>query len=393
MLVVITAITSYWLPYTKVLSSEAIHAFFYHCGDEGMPFADTHMMGLCSVDESGIWTPNLDLSVCYMVLAAGLLRYSQMCITFGCGVPCGLFVPSLYTGAAVGRIVGHLAIWFFPMIGINGVTPHPGIYSMVGAAAVLGGVTRVTISLVVIMFELTSGLQLIVPFMVAVLISKAVGDCFTGGVYDVAIMLRGYPYLHEPDDLTFETRACDIMDTELECFFSSEARSAKELLQVCNDCKHKGRPVLHSPGDRRLLGYVTIKAIQDKLEELLAHKDPFFKESTMCSFTKDGRNDKANLWCIVDVNVITVVPETPCAQVHNIFRQLGDNLILVTRFGDLEGMITKKGFVHALEAHGHMKHDPAVEGHDDFAPVAAFDGNNNTPLLTRDPSRGKTHCV
>jgi chloride channel 3/4/5 len=279
------------------------------------------------------------------------------------------------------------------MIGINGVTPHPGIYSMVGAAAVLGGVTRVTISLVVIMFELTSGLQLIVPFMVAVLISKAVGDCFTGGVYDVAIMLRGYPYLHEPDDLTFETRACDIMDTELECFFSSEARSAKELLQVCNDCKHKGRPVLHSPGDRRLLGYVTINAIRDKLEELLADKDPFFKESTMCSFAKDGRNVKANLWCIVDVNVITVVPETPCAQVHNIFRQLGDNLILVTRFGDLEGMITKKGFVHALEAHGHMKHDPAVEGHDDLAPIAAFEDNSTTPLLTRGPSRGKTHCV
>lgn len=37
---------------------------------------------------------------------------------------------------------------------------RPGIYAMVGAASVLGGVCRVTISLVVIMFELTGGLYL-----------------------------------------------------------------------------------------------------------------------------------------------------------------------------------------------------------------------------------------
>ena len=47
---------------------------------------------------------------------------------------------------------------------------------MIGAAAALGGVTRMTVSLVVIMFELTGGLSYIVPIMVAVLVSKWVGD-------------------------------------------------------------------------------------------------------------------------------------------------------------------------------------------------------------------------
>lgn len=45
----------------------------------------------------------------------------------------------------------------------------PGLYAMVGAAAVLGGVTRMTVSLVVIMFELTGSLQFIVPTMAAVM--------------------------------------------------------------------------------------------------------------------------------------------------------------------------------------------------------------------------------
>ena len=68
-------------------------------------------------------------------------------------------------------------------------SPHeycvtPGLYAMIGAAAALGGVTRMIVSLVVIMFELTGGLTYIVPIMVAVLISKWVGDAFVkDGMY------------------------------------------------------------------------------------------------------------------------------------------------------------------------------------------------------------------
>lgn len=52
----------------------------------------------------------------------------------------------------------------------------PGLYAVIGAAAVMGGVTRITISMVVIMVEVTGGLQYIVPLMAAVMTSKWVGD-------------------------------------------------------------------------------------------------------------------------------------------------------------------------------------------------------------------------
>merc|ERR1719163_2739932 len=93
---------------------------------------------------------------------------------------------------------------------------HPGMYAMLGAAGVLGGVCRVTISLVVIMFELTGGLQLIVPFMVVCMLAKWVGDYFTIGIYDYIIIVRKYPFLHEPDEVTYHSTAHDVMDECLE---------------------------------------------------------------------------------------------------------------------------------------------------------------------------------
>lgn len=50
-----------------------------------------------------------------------------------------------------------------------------------------GGVTRMTVSLVVIMFELTGGLEYIVPLMAATMTSKWVADAFgREGIYEVS---------------------------------------------------------------------------------------------------------------------------------------------------------------------------------------------------------------
>jgi hypothetical protein len=52
----------------------------------------------------------------------------------------------------------------------------PGLYAMVGAAATLLGVTRTTVSLAVIMFELTDTLTYTMPVMLGVLVAKTVAD-------------------------------------------------------------------------------------------------------------------------------------------------------------------------------------------------------------------------
>jgi len=59
---------------------------------------------------------------------------------------------------------------------------------MVGAAAALSGVTRTTVSLAVIMFELTDTLTYAGPVMLAVLVAKTVADALEPkGIYDLVI--------------------------------------------------------------------------------------------------------------------------------------------------------------------------------------------------------------
>ena len=106
-------------------------------------------------------------------------------ITFGCKVPSGVIIPALDAGALFGRMVGQL---------IPGISP--GIFAMIGAAAFLAGVSRMTVSLAVIMFELTGEVNFIPPFMVAILTAKWIADAISAdGVYDLSQHLLGHPFL------------------------------------------------------------------------------------------------------------------------------------------------------------------------------------------------------
>ena len=73
---------------------------------------------------------------------------------------------------------------------------YPGFYAVIGASAMLSGVTRMTVSLVVIVFELTGALSHVLPIMLAVMVAKWTADAFgREGVYGLWIAMRAYPWL------------------------------------------------------------------------------------------------------------------------------------------------------------------------------------------------------
>lgn len=108
--------------------------------------------------------------------AATILRILLVIISYGCKVPAGIFVPSMAIGASFGRLVGILvqALYeafpdseFFASCEPDVPCITPGTYAFLGAGAALSGIMHITISVVVIMFELTGALTYILPTMVS----------------------------------------------------------------------------------------------------------------------------------------------------------------------------------------------------------------------------------
>lgn len=123
-----------------------------------------------------------------------------------------------------------------------------------------GGVTRMTVSLVVIVFELTGGLEYIVPLMAAVMTSKWVGDAFgREGIYEAHIRLNGYPFLDAKEEFTHTTLAADVMrprrsDPPL-AVLTQDNMTVEDIENLINETSYNGFPVIMSKESQRLVGF------------------------------------------------------------------------------------------------------------------------------------------
>lgn len=115
-------------------------------------------------------------SMVFSLAMATILRIFLVIISYGCKVPAGIFVPSMAIGASFGRMIGILVqalqqsfpdSAFFSACEPDVPCITPGTYAFLGAAAALSGIMHLTISVTVMMFELTGALTYILPTMVS----------------------------------------------------------------------------------------------------------------------------------------------------------------------------------------------------------------------------------
>lgn len=173
-----------------------------------------------------------------------VLYFLSAVFLYGIAVPSGLFVPGMLIGGGIGRFVGE-CIYLLP--GATGVRSDPGVYATIGAAAMLGGITRMTMSLAVILVELTNDIDLLLPVMLTIGISKQVGDLFTRSVYDIHIGLQGVPMLeerldHVPTEMQGALNAKSVMTQNVVCVSYTE--TATRLAAVLNTTTHHAFPIV-----------------------------------------------------------------------------------------------------------------------------------------------------
>ena len=170
-----------------------------------------------------------------------VVYFAIACWTYGLSISGGVFIPCLLIGAAGGRLVAIGALRVFAGVGISWVVP--GKFALAGAAAMLGGVVRMTISLTVILIEATGNITFGLPIMVTLITAKWVGDYFNEGLYDIHIRLNSVPLLSwEPVAMPRVVYASEVMSTPVVTFRTQE--NVGHLIDTLRQEVHNGFPVV-----------------------------------------------------------------------------------------------------------------------------------------------------
>ncbi len=107
------------------------------------------------------------------VMAVKLLATT---LSNACGFVGGGFAPALFLGAVLGNVYGQL-------LGEGGLhlpVAEPPAYAMVGMAAVLAGSARAPITSLLLLFELTRDIRIVLPLMAAAGLSAALVERWQG---------------------------------------------------------------------------------------------------------------------------------------------------------------------------------------------------------------------
>ncbi|XP_047334028.1 chloride channel protein CLC-d-like [Impatiens glandulifera] len=295
-----------------------------------------------------------------------VMFYSLAVVTFGTAVPAGQFVPGIMIGSTYGRLVGMFVVSFYKKLNIE-----EGTYALLGAASFLGGSMRMTVSLCVIMVEITNNLKLLPLIMLVLLISKTVGDAFNEGLYEEQAHLKGIPLLESrPKYQMRYIKAKDACGSQRVVYFPCIVRVA-DIVSILKSNNHNGFPVIDHKrnGETLVIGLM----LRSHLLVLLQSKvdfqhGPYQSESrggslpirhNLSEFVKpvsskgitieeillspDDLEMYIDLAPFVNSSPYVVPEDMSLTKVYNLFRQLGlRHVFVVPRASHVVGMITRK---------------------------------------------------
>lgn len=184
-----------------------------------------------------------------LALTAFVVQFGLTLIAYGSGAPGGLFAPSLVMGAALGNLVG---LGQAQLLGAG----LPTTYAFVGMGAFFGAVSRVPVTGIVIIFEITQDFNLVLPLMISSVVAYLTAEQINqSSIYDLLLQQQGIQLQNASpsaqrmlDALTAE----DIMQRQVETLPSDLSLDAAR--KIFSRSHHRGFPVLE---DRRLVGILS----------------------------------------------------------------------------------------------------------------------------------------
>lgn len=362
-LAVLSAMIGYFNRFLRIDMTESLEILFKECEGGG--------------DYSGLCQSSSQWRMVNSLLLATIIRTFLIVLSYGCKVPAGIFVPSMAVGAVFGRMVGIIvkAMYlanpeasYFASCAPDQPCITPGTYAFLGAAAALGGITRITVTVVVIMFELTGALTYILPTMIVLLFTKAVSDFFGGGgMSDQMIKFNGFPFLEKEDkeagDASYLEPIVNVMKRDI-VVMRADGMKTQEIEEILQTTSYRGFPVVKGARDNTILGFIRKSELGYALDKIRMTRGS--SADVICTFRQSSSNDvrpgnstapetradHVDLGRHVDQTSLNVSPQLPLEIVMQMFRRMGPRVILVAQEGQLLGLVTVKDV---------LRHEAAVE--------------------------------
>lgn len=208
----------------------------------------------------------------YLMLFLIALKVIATSITIGSGGSGGVFAPSLFLGACLGGAVGMVVHTLFPTL-----TASPGAYALVGMGAVASGAMHAPITSILIIFELTNDYRIILPLMIACIISVLITTRLKkDSIYTLKLSRRGINLFQGQEvNVLHSLQVSKVMKTKFEQI--SPDTPFRKLIDLTVSSPHSNFFVVNEKS--QLIGVVSIHDIRrilydsDTLESVLVASD------------------------------------------------------------------------------------------------------------------------
>lgn len=229
--------------------------------------------------------------------------------TYGVHLPGGVLMPSLALGATAGRLVGLISQSIQDLLHIGSLAEctkktclvSPSSYAVVGAASFMSGITKLTMCVVVIIFELTGAVSYVLPIMCAVMVLKFVNDWIcTDNIYDTWLKYefnRGAGQLVSSKinegkgsglceftnaTSTVKNLLPDVTTLRIQiplertrCIQLIQKYTREEIEDFIHSDTHEGYPLIGSIRNPVSLGYISKEVLQRLIQAITTPLNPF----------------------------------------------------------------------------------------------------------------------
>ena len=206
---------------------------------------------------------NNNLTVKIMLILV-VLKLFSVTTSFASGNAGGIFGPALFLGAMTGGAVGTVAHHLFPLS-----TALPGAYALVGMGAVFAGVIRTPMTSVLMIFEMTQDYAIIVPLMIANMVSLYIASRLQhDSIYEAIALQDGVHLPHGPSRVSHQMQVARVMQAPKQILAATAT-----VQQALDRMQSTGHHTWIVTDERGIVGVVNHKHLQESTEASAAEDD------------------------------------------------------------------------------------------------------------------------